>query len=961
MRFDLLGPMEIVTDGGGVAELAGRKRRVLAAVLAAQANRPVSVDVLAEALWGGAATRQAEASLRVHVHHLRRALGGERIARRPEGYVLTLRPDELDLERFRARLAEGDDARLADDRERAALAFARALALWRGPALAGFGDVPVLAAEIARLEELRLQALERRFEAELALGRADGIVAELRALTGRHPLRETFRGQLMRALIGTGRGAEAIAVFEETRRLLAGELGLDPSPPLRDLHLSVLRDEPLAPPAATTEPPPARAAAPSPARAAGPADADPAVPRQLPPATAGFTGRSAWLGRLDALVPSGDGAAMPIAAISGGGGIGKTTLAVHWAHRVRERFPDGQLYANLRGFDPVAPPAGPFDVLREFLDALGLPPERIPPGAEARMNAYRTLLAERRVLVVLDNARDAEQVRPLLPGASGGCVLVTSRNRLAGLVAADGARPMPLELFSAGEARELLARRAGAGRADAEPDAAARILERCAGLPLALSIVAARLAVNPGLSLAAVADELERTEHRLDPFAGDDASTDVRAVFSWSYRILGPDAARLFRLLGVLEPGADIGLAAAAALAGRSAAQTRPLLAQLVQGHLLIEPTPGRYVFHDLLHAYAAELGQVTDTVQERDAALRRLLDHYLSTAHAAAVAIGTQLSDLVTTPTTRPGPSAVTFSGSEAALAWLAAERSALAAAAVQAVAAFPAHAWQLARVLQAFLVGQGHFHDQLRLQQAALEAANRDRNPAARAAAHRGLAYARLIRGEHDRSEDHLRRALHLFRGLGDTVHEGYCLHNLSLIHGSQGRTEETIALLREALELFRRTGETRGQTITLNGLAYGHMVLGDYGQALDFGHQALELHRRTGNWQRGSAIVANLAEIHGCLGQWDIAQDYLRGGIELCLKAGNLHHAAALLANLGDAHEAAGEPGPAEEAWRRARQIAETLDYGPERQSASDPITGLRWDRFAQNTDSMGPRRK
>ncbi|MFI5909697.1 BTAD domain-containing putative transcriptional regulator [Dactylosporangium sp. NPDC051541] len=938
MKFGLLGPLEIVTDDGTVADLPGRKRRVLAAVLAAQANRPVSVDVLAEALWGAAATRQAEASLRVHVHHLRRALGGERIDRRPEGYVLALRPGELDSERFRALLADGDRAALADDPARAGRLLGDALALWRGPALAGLDGVPVLAAEVARLEELRLQALERRFDAELALGRAGGVVAELRALTGRHPLRETFRGQLMRALIGTGRGAEALAVFEETRRVLADELGLDPSPPLRDLHLSVLRDEPVPRPPAV---PAVRTAA--------------AVPRQLPSSAAGFTGRTAWLARLDPLVPADAGGAVPIAAVSGGGGIGKTMLALHWAHRVRDRFPGGQLYADLRGFDPVAPPASPFDVLREFLDGLGLPPERVPAGAEARVSVYRTLLADRRVLIVLDNARDAEQVRPLLPGPGRCCVVVTSRNQLLGLVATAGARPMPLDLFSPAEARDLLVQRVGGDRIDGEPDAVARILEHCAGLPLALSIVAARLAANPRLSPAAVAAELQRTDQRLDPFTGDDASTDVRAVFSWSYRILDPAAARVFRLLGLLDAGPDIGRAAVAALAGLAPAAVRPLLAQLVQGHLLGEPAPGRYAFHDLLRAYAAELATVTDTVQERDAALRRLFDHYLSVANAAAVVLGYPLTDLATTPTTRPGPSPITFADCDAALEWLTAERAALIAAIGQAgPGGFPAHAWQIARTLQGYLVSQGHWHDQLRTQQVALEAANRERHQAARAAAHRAIAYARLLLDDHEGAEDHLLRARHLYHRIGDRVQEAQTYNNITVIYAKTGRTREAIEHARLALTLFRALGQVRGQVLALSSLTFNLNVAGDRRQALECGRQALELQRRTGVWQREPALLNNLAHVHLELGDWNVAQEYLRLGIELALRAGSRHLAAGMLARLGDAHRAAGEAEAAEAAWERGRTIAETFDSLP-RQDGYDAVLGLQHDRLRAPTRS------
>jgi DNA-binding SARP family transcriptional activator len=950
MWFGLLGPVQIVADGGVVVDLAGRRKlRVLAAVLAGQANRPVSPDVLVEALWGSAVPRGADSSLRVYVHRLRMALGGGRIGRRAEGYVIELGPDELDVERFEALVADGRAAVVADDLEQAAGLLEAALGLWRGPALAGLEHVPFFAAEVVRLEELRLQTLEQRFDVELTLGRAGGVIAELRALTGRHPLRETFHGQLMRALIGTGRGAEAIEAFEDARRVLAEELGLDPGPQLRELHLAVLRNG--AAPAASTGAP-ATAGAPAVGR---PRPDAPSVPRQLPIAMAGFAGRIAWLARLDALLTASSDRPVPVAVISGGGGIGKTTLAVHWAHRVLDRFPDGHLYANLRGFDAAARPASSFDVLEEFLDALGLPPERIPGGAEARVRAYRTMLAERRMLVVLDNARDAEQVRPLLPGAHGCRVIVTSRNQLVALVTAEGAQPMPLDLFNQDEANDLLSQRLGAQRVAAEPAAAARILDRCAGLPLALSIVAARLATNPRLSLAAVADELQRTEPRLDPFADEDASTDIRTVFSWSYRLLDPDASRVFRLLGLLDTGPDIGLAAVAVLADRPMTQTRPLLGQLVRGHLLIEATPGRYAFHDLLRAYAAELAGTSDPAPERAAALRRLLDHYLSTAHAAAVALGHPLTDLATTPTTRPGEPMEGFAGCDTALAWLAAERATLIAAVDQADACdFPAHAWQIARVLQGFLATQGRWLDLQRAHEAGLAAAGRDRHPAARAAAHRGVAFAAALLGDHDRADDHLLRAQRLFHELGDLVNEGYTYHNLSTLRHAQGRCHEGFDLGRRALGMFQQAEHPRGQVCALNTLAWELAKAGDYESALPYGQQALELHRRTGVWQRESSVLQTLAQIHLHLGQRDTAMDHYRQAVELCRRAGNRHLEAAYLTSLGQAYHADGQDAAAIDALNQAKAIIETFDYTPARRQTRDFLTHLRHDRIG--TDGL-----
>jgi DNA-binding SARP family transcriptional activator len=909
MKIRLLGPLEVVADDGAVVELSSRKQQIIVAVLAGHANGPVSDDLLIEALWGPNRPRRADASLRVHIHHVRRALGSTRIRRHAGGYGLRLEPDELDVEQFRAMVAAGRAAMLADEFARARQLFDAALSLWRGSALAGLESTPLLALDLASLEELRLQALEHRYELELALGQHARVVADLRALTGQYPLHEPFRGQLMRALITAGRSAEALEVFDDTRRTLADALGMDPSAPLRDLHLSILRDELLPPPA--------------------PRRADPPVPRQLPAGAAGFAGRTASLAILDSMVPAGGDGPTPIAVISGPGGVGKTALAVHWGHRKRDDFPDGQLYANLHGFDPAAAPASPLDVIRGCLEALGVPAQQVPESLEARVNLYRTLLAQRRVLVVLDNAVDADQVRPLLPGSGGCMAVVTSRNQLFGLVAAEGARPIALDPLSTVDCHRMLIHRLGADRVAGEPLATRHIIERCAGLPLALSIVAARLATNPCLSLTVAADELILAPRRLDPFAGDDEATDVRAAFSWSYQILDGEAARLFRLLGLLHVGPDISISAAAHLADRSQPQVRALLAHAVRGHLLIERTPGRYAFHDLVRAYAAELAQALDTAPDRDAALGRLLDYYVHSAQAAATAAKHYVAEL--------GPQAAApaeeFTDHEAALTWLATERPALVAAVTRAKdSGFFRHARKLARVMQEFLAEHGYWHDLRHVQQLALDAAIEAGDPAARAEAHRGLAQAGLLLGDLGAAERHLRRALDLFQSLDDLVNEAMCVHNLSTVHLYQGRLQKALELERSALDAFRRVANARGETLALNGVGYLLALAGECEQALVYCHQALELNRRTGAWQRESSILDTIGVAYVHLARYELAQDYYRQGLELCRKAGKRHQQAAILAHLGDAHHAASQPEEARIAWQQAVDILEALEPTP-----------------------------
>src|SRR5262249_40894759 len=457
------------------------------------------------------------------------------------------------------------------------------------------------------------------------------------------------------------------------------------------------------------------------------------VPRQLPKAPVAFTGRVRELDRLNEALTAVLDPAEPadervgvvvISAIAGTAGVGKTALAVHWAHQVADRFPDGQLYVNLRGFDQVGAVMGYAEAGRGFRDALGVPVAGIPVGVDAQAALYRSVLAGRRMLVVLDNARDPGQVRPLLPAAPGCLVLVTSRNQLCGLVAADGARLLTLDLLTRAEARTLLARRLGPDRTAAEPDAVEEIITRCARLPLALAVVAARAATHPRFPLHALTADLRGVHDRLDALDGGDLATDVRAVFSWSYQALGGGAARLFRLLG-LHPGPDISTPApvtpppaAASLAARPAPGARALLAELARANLVVEHAPGRHTSHDLLRVYASQLAQTIDSDGERRAATGRMLDHYLHTAYAADRMLYPARDPIMLAPL-RPGVTPEQPADHQQALAWFTAEHPALLAAVEYAGATgWDTHTWQLAWTLWTFLHWQGHWHDQVPVQ---------------------------------------------------------------------------------------------------------------------------------------------------------------------------------------------------------------------------------------------------
>ena len=563
VEFRLLGEIEACVDGAATP-LGHLRQRCVLAILLAEANRVVSVAELVDRVWGERPPHSARESVYSYLSRLRYLVTGlpdVHLVRRSGGYLVAVDPLVIDMHLFRhltGRAWEsGDDAAAAE-------VLDKALDLWRGEPFARL-DTPWINSLRAELDRQRFAAQLDRNDLALRAGRHSDLLHELRAMAAAHPLDERVAGQLMVALYSSGRQGDAQQVYQDVRLRLVDELGADPSHPLRELHQQMVIGEAFSAVPATLKP------SPGPSRGT--------VPRQLPATSRSFTGRTRELAALDELLPGSDDEAytVVISAVSGAGGVGKTALAVHWAHQNADRFPDGQLYVDLRGFDPSDVALAPGEAVRGFLEALGVHHQQIPTDVKAQTGLYRSLLATRRVLVVLDNARDVEQVRPLLPGASGCLALVTSRHDLAALVVADGAVPLPLDLLSQDEARALLTRRLGAERVAAEPRAVGEIVTLCARLPLALAIVAARAAARRGLQLATLAEQLRTLPYRLDALEIDDKTIDVRAVFSWSYNALRSDVARLFRLLGV-HPGPDISVSAAASLTGCSVTAVRAAL-----------------------------------------------------------------------------------------------------------------------------------------------------------------------------------------------------------------------------------------------------------------------------------------------------------------------------------------------------------------------------------------------
>jgi tetratricopeptide (TPR) repeat protein/transcriptional regulator with XRE-family HTH domain len=661
-------------------------------------------------------------------------------------------------------------------------------------------------------------------------------------------------------------------------------------------------------------------------------------PTQLPADVVRFTGRSDELARLDAaLAAAGTAPAAPvIVVLSGMAGVGKTTLAVHWAHRLTSRFPDGQLYADLRGFDHAGPPRDPDDVVRGFLGALDVPPERTPADPDAREARYRGLLAGRRILLLLDNARDAAQVRPLLPGTGSVFVVVTSRDRLVGLVAGQAAHAVPVGVLDRAEARRLFIGRIEEDQVAADPAAADEIVTRCAGLPLALAVAAARIATGT-TNLTALAGELRGAGGRLEPLAGTDPATDLRTVLATSFRALDRGAADLLRRLG-LHPGADTDEAAAASLAGRPVADVRPLLATLVQANLLNEAGPGRYTRHDLLRAYTAELAGADPRA---GAARLRLLDHLLHTAHAADRLVIPARDSIPLSPP-RPGVSVAPLADRAAALAWFAAERPTLVAAVRAAAdAGHDRHAWQLAWATLEYLDRWGHWADAATTHEVALPAAERLDDTRARAFTHRGLgrAYGRLNRL--DDAETHLRHAAELFERLDTPAGTARTHLSLAGLAERRGDLREALHHATRALELFQAAARPIGVGNALNTAAWYHSLLGDHATALTVGRRAVTVLEPLGDSIGLAGTWDTLGAAHHGLGAYIEAAECYRRALRMYRAGDDRYNEAATLDRLGDTYHALGDLLAARHAWSQAAVILTDLD-DPARRKVRTKLT-------------------
>ncbi|MEV6594775.1 AfsR/SARP family transcriptional regulator [Streptomyces acidicola] len=945
LRFSVLGSVR-AWRGERELDLGSPQQRVVLTALLLRRGRPVTVAELVDAVWGEEPPPTAVAMLRTYASRLRKVLEPRRdagelprvVVSAADGYLARVPEHLLDLGVFERRVAEAKKLRAAGEVSAAADLLRAALDGWEGTPLAGLPG-PLAEAERSRLMEERLTTLETRLDTDVRLGRHSEVIAELAALTGEHPLREQLCRLLMLSLYRSGRQAEALTAYRRTRSTLVTELGIEPGPSLRELHDRILAaDTSLDPPSPQGEAD-ARVS-PVTGHATRPAQ----LPAQLPADLPAFTGRRAELEKVQALLLDDERHPATVVSVIGGmAGIGKTALAVHWAHQVAHRYPDGQLYINLRGFDSADSLMPPEEAICTFLDALGVPPQRIPARLDGQTALFRSLLARRRMLILLDNARDTEQVRPLLPGSVGCLVIVTSRNQLTGLIAGEGAHPLTLNPMTPAEAHRFLARRLGAARPAAEPRATHEIIARCARLPLALAIVAARAATHPDFPLEAVAKELHDSQGSLDAFAGGDLATDVRAVFGSSYEALSVPATRLFHLLG-LHRGPDISAPAAAALAGLPLRETRGLLVELTHAHLLTEHSPGRYTLHDLLRVHAAERVVAEETPQERNRAVERLLRWYLHTADAARAHLAPHRRR-VPLEALPPGCRPLTFTTHDTAMEWCEGERLNLVAAVHQAATShLHGLAWRLSTALCGFFHLRGHLHDWLATARTALDAARDAHDQAGQARSLDDVGVVLTMMGRFAEAIDHLQQATALHRELGDTVGRSQALRDLGTTYLRLGRPDKATEYIRRSLALDRTHGNARGEGLALAKLGDAHQRLGRFDEAIDHLEQALTVLRADSDrWGEGITLDI-LGTVHHRLHRHNSAIEHYHQALDALRDIGNRWDEAHTLSHLGDALLTTGDPEAAQIAWRQALAVFEESSAHPDAEEIRGKLHGV-----------------
>ncbi|GHJ48897.1 SARP family transcriptional regulator [Catellatospora sp. TT07R-123] len=888
MRVGLLGPVTAWHDGRALA-LGPAMQRAVLALLALEPGRVVSVERLVDGLWDEEHPQRPAGVIQTYVSRLRALLRpiGAGIELHGTGYRLDVPPGQVDLHAFRAAVAAalpGDDP----------APLRAALALWRGDPLAGLRSTPLLDRLRSGLAEERLAAREECLDRELRVGRHQQVVAELSALHEEQPLRERPLALLLLALYRDGQRPLALDRYARVRRRLAEELGLDPSPELAELHTRLLRDDPGLTAAAEPVLP---------------------VPRQLPHDVADFTGRDREVELLVAAARQ-DGAAVVVCAIDGMAGVGKTALAVHVGHRLADWFPDGQLFLDLHGFTDGHVPMEAGEALGVLLRALGTADAALPEGAAERAGLWRGLLARRRMLVLLDNAATAEQIRPLLPGTAGSLALVTTRRRLAGL---DGARSVSLEVLDEPQGRRLFNGVVGA-RAHAEPAAVGEVLALCGHLPLAIRIAAARLHHRSQWSVGHLAARLRAEQRRLAELRSGD--NDVEAAFRLSYRDLTRLEQRLLRLVGTY-PGHDVTAASAAALLGADPVRTDELLEALLDAHLLLQRTADRYRCHDLVRVFAAELAGPG----ERAEAGARVRDWHRAAAAAAMDAYVPAEREYrpVIGPAADPVP---VFADAAGALAWLDTERANLIALA-RSGAGVPGYAGDLSRLLFRYLDNRGHYGDAQFLH--GLAAADPD--AAVRASAYGSLGNMALRRGHYPVALDHYERALGLVRSAGDRASESRLLNNVGIVLSWTGQPDAAIGHHERGRELAGQVGDRLTEARSLGNLGTVYKMLGRHLAATAAHEQALPIFEELGATGSLALTLFNLGGLGIDLEHYDKALAYLRRALPMAVELGDRSLEANVLDAGGRALACLGDPDGAVGHHERALAISREIGNRPD----------------------------
>ncbi|MFI6476829.1 BTAD domain-containing putative transcriptional regulator [Nonomuraea sp. NPDC050663] len=899
MRFVILGPVMAYGEDGPLP-LGPPKRRLLLALLLSSGERAVPLEAAVEAVWGGNAPASAVQNVYQHISHLRQVLGHDAIAGQGRsGYTVAGLPANLDAHTFEDLAERGSRALAGGDAPTATRTLRQALAMWRGPAFGDLAGEPALHQEAERLEELRLAALENRIEADLTAGLHEPAIAELLVLTRSHPYRERFVAQLMHGLRVTQRASEALEVYRRTRALFVEELGIEPGPVLRRLHQAILAGEPY------STGPSSGSARPSSVISATP-DVEPAavaVPHELP-AGVRFVGRRAQLRELDALLPRTTDRTPPpviVTAVVGTAGVGKTALAVHWAHQVAHRFPDGRLYLNMHGYSAESP-RRPHCAVSALLRSLGMPAEQIPVDLAEAAARYRSLIAGRRMLIVLDNARSAAQIRPLLPGEGGSFVLVTSRDRLTGLVAQDGAHRLTLDVMTEKESVALLARTLGSSRVNHEPQAAAALAARCANLPLSLCIAAALLNDHPKQGITHFVGQLASG----DPLVGltvdgqEDGEIAVRAAFDLSYQALDPSLRSVFRGLGLVGCP-DFTAEAVAAQTGMGRVAADRALRRLAAAHLVEESRPGRYTLHDLLREYAGQLARTTDDEESLAAARRRLCDWYLTTVTTAQRLLHAgqrQSPPDVAAPSNGHAPPTLTDYAS--ALAWLDAERHNL----VEVVTCASRHGLDrtcvhLADRLRGYFDLRRHITDWETVAGLAREAAARSDDEALHPIALHGAAHLGFVLARYAQAIACVKELLALMPADASAKSRADLMSNLGYLLARVGRTAEAESLLGQARDLARTAGSTASQAGILLNLANLHRDCGDLAEGRTAALTSLRLSRNSDEPRWVAMSLGTLGELAHLQGRYAEALTYHDDSLEMHRRQGDRHGETATLA--------------------------------------------------------------